>query len=102
MKKSLTREHRHKVKNEKTIKFCQVTKWIENLFEVKIRSNCRIPGHSFTCHYIRIASIVLRLDLQSLPTHVSEAEKAAVTSKSAINITSWDGSKIKTCEIVRE
>ena len=61
---------------KKIIKFSQVTKWIENLFEVKIRSNCRIPSHSLTCHWIRIASIVLCLDLQSLPTHVSEAEKS--------------------------
>ena len=37
-------------------------------------SNFRIPRNSFTCHWIRIASIVLYLDLQSLPTHVSEAE----------------------------
>ena len=37
-------------------------------------SNFRIPRNSFTCHWIRIASIVLCLDLQSLPTHVSEAE----------------------------
>ena len=37
-------------------------------------SNFRIPCNSFTCHWIRIASIVLCLDLQSLPTHVSEAE----------------------------
>ena len=28
--------------------------------------------------------------------------KAAVTSKSAINITVWDGSKINTCEILQE
>ena len=39
-----------------------------------IGSNFRIPRNSFTCHWIRIASIVLCLDLQSLPTHVSEAE----------------------------
>ena len=30
------------------------------------RSNFRIPRNSFTCHWIRIASIVLCLDLQSL------------------------------------
>ena len=41
---------------------------------LKERSNFRIPRNSFTCHWIRIASIVLCLDLQSLPTHVSEAE----------------------------
>ena len=40
------------------------------------RSNCRIPSHSFTCHCIRIASIVLCLDLQSLPTRVSEADQS--------------------------
>ena len=33
-----------------------------------LRSNFRIPRNSFTCHWIRIASIVLCLDLQSLPT----------------------------------
>ena len=38
-------------------------------------SNFRIPGHSFTCHWLRITSIVLCLDLQSLPTHVSEADQ---------------------------
>ena len=37
-------------------------------------SGFRIPRNSFTCHWIRIASIVLCLDLQSLPTHVSEAQ----------------------------
>ena len=37
-------------------------------------SNFRILRNSFTCHWIRIASIVLCLDLQSLPKHVSEAE----------------------------
>ena len=36
----------------------------------------RIPRNSFTCHLIRIASIVLCLDLQSLPTHVSEADQS--------------------------
>ena len=40
------------------------------------RSNFRIPRNSFTCHWIRIASIVLCLDLQSLPTHVSEADQS--------------------------
>ena len=35
-------------------------------------SNFRIPRNLFTCHWIRIASIVLCLDLQSLPTHVNE------------------------------
>ena len=39
-------------------------------------SNFRIPRNSFTCHWIRIASIVLCLDLQSLPTHVSEADQS--------------------------
>ena len=39
-------------------------------------SNFRIPHKSFTCHWIRIASIVLCLDLQSLPTHVSEADQS--------------------------
>ena len=36
------------------------------------RSNFRIPRNLFTCHWIRIASIVLCLDLQSLPTRVNE------------------------------
>ena len=40
------------------------------------RSNFRIPRNSFTCHWISIASIVLCLDLQSLPTHVSEADQS--------------------------
>ena len=40
------------------------------------RSNFRIPRNSFTCHWIRIASIVLCLDLQSFPTHVSEADQS--------------------------
>ena len=40
------------------------------------RSNFRIPRNSFTCHWIRISSIVLCLDLQSLPTHVSEADQS--------------------------
>ena len=43
---------------------------------IKFRSNFRIPRNSFTCHWIRIASIVLCLDLQSLPTHVSEADQS--------------------------
>ena len=42
--------------------------------QISLGSNFRIPRNSFTCHWIRIASIVLCLDLQSLPTHVSEAE----------------------------
>ena len=43
---------------------------------MKFRSNCRKPGHSFTCHSIIISSIVLGLDLQSLPTHVGEADQS--------------------------
>ena len=46
------------------------------LYSVRSRSNFRIPRNSFTCHWIRIASIVLCLDLQSLPTHVSEADQS--------------------------
>ena len=38
--------------------------------------NCRIPCYSFTCHWIRIASIVLCLDLQSLPTHINEVDQS--------------------------
>ena len=34
--------------------------------EIDDRLNCRIPCHSFTCHSIRIASIVLSLVLESL------------------------------------
>ena len=45
-------------------------------YQIKLQSNCRIPGHSFICHWIRIASIVLCLNLQSLPTHVSEADQS--------------------------
>ena len=46
--------------------------WLNNLYtEIKPESNCRIPGHSFTCHWIRTA-LVLRL----LPTHVSEADQS--------------------------
>ena len=41
-------------------------------FCLPFRSNFRIPRNLFTCHWIRIASIVLCLDLQSLPTHVNE------------------------------
>ena len=48
--------------------------WISRLD--KFWSNFRIPRNSFTCHWIRIASIVLCLDLQSLPTHVSEADQS--------------------------
>ena len=44
----------------------------------EVGSNFRIPRNSFTCHWIRIASIVLYLDLQSLPTHVSEAEMSCL------------------------
>lgn len=39
---------------------------------IKERSHFRIPGHSFTCHWIRLMSIVLCLDLPSLPTNVSD------------------------------
>ena len=39
---------------------------------IKERSHFRIPGHSFTCHSIRLMSIVLCLDLPSLPTNVSD------------------------------
>ena len=46
------------------------------LRKIFTRSNFRIPRNSFTCHWIRIASIVLCLDLQSLPTHVSEADQS--------------------------
>ena len=35
-----------------------------------------VPRNSFTCHWIRIASLVLCLDLQSLTTHVSEADQS--------------------------
>ena len=45
-------------------------------FSFTFWSNFRIPRNSFTCHWIRIASIVLCLDLQSLPTHVSEADQS--------------------------
>ena len=34
------------------------------------RLNCRIPRHLFASHWIRIASIVIYLVLQSTPTHV--------------------------------
>ena len=51
--------------------------WLNNLYtEIKTGSNCRVPGHSFTCHWIRIASLILCLDLQSLPIHVSEADQS--------------------------
>ena len=50
--------------------------WCKFVFVNLFGSNCRIPGHSFTCHWIRIASIVLCLDLQSLPTHVSEVDQS--------------------------
>ena len=43
-----------------------------------IGSNCRILGHSFTYHWIRIASIVLGLDLQSLP-HLQISRKLYTT-----------------------
>ena len=46
------------------------------LVDIIFGSNCRIPGHSFICHWIRIVSIVLCLDLQSLPTYVSEADQS--------------------------
>ena len=36
------------------------------------RPSCRIPCHSFTCHWIRITFIVLCLNLQSLVTDVDE------------------------------
>ena len=45
---------------------------ISIVFYHKDWSNFRIPRNLFTCHWIRIASIVLCLDLQSLPTHVNE------------------------------
>ena len=38
--------------------------------------NYGIPCHSFICRWIRIASIVLRLVLESLPTHVNEVDQS--------------------------
>ena len=42
----------------------------------KCGKNINVCSNSFTCHWIRIASIVLCLDLQSLPTRVSEADQS--------------------------
>ena len=44
--------------------------------EIDDRLNCRIPCHSFTCHWIRIASIVLSLVLESLTTHINEVDQS--------------------------
>ena len=39
--------------------------------KTKCRINCGIPRHLFASHWIRIASIVIYLVLQSTPTHVT-------------------------------
>ena len=88
----------------------------KNSLQVKIESrrnlpgsNFRIPRNSFTCHWIRIASIVLCLDLQSLPTHVSEADQScgvfwslAPTGNILLHYVEWlkkirEGRRIFTC-----
>ena len=43
---------------------------------VACRLNCRIPCHSFTCHWIGIASIVLCLVLESFTSHVNEMNQS--------------------------
>ena len=43
---------------------------------LKIWLICRIPCHSFTCQWIRKASIVLCLVLESLTTHVNEVDQS--------------------------
>ena len=58
------------------LRFWVTITWSFMVQTLKIRSNFRIPRNSFTCHWIRIAFIVLCLDLQSLPTHVSEADQS--------------------------
>ena len=45
-------------------------------FLLKIWPIFRIPCHSFTCHWIRKASIVLCLVLESLTTHVNEVDQS--------------------------
>ena len=45
-------------------------------FFLKIWPIFRIPCHSFTCHWIRKASIVLCLVLESLTTHVNEVDQS--------------------------
>ena len=38
--------------------------------------SCRIPCHSFKCHWKRITFIVLCLHLRSVPTHINEVDQS--------------------------
>ena len=53
-----------------------VEKWVTNGHKFESRLNCRILCHSIACYWLRKASTVLCLVLQSLPTHVNEVDQS--------------------------
>ena len=58
----------------------------EKLFKTEL--NYRIQGNLFACHWIRIASILICLVLQSVPTHVNEVDQSGPEFCSCLKLNS--------------